>query len=103
MIRIENKRTYSGPGEYVGRPSVLGNPFPIIKGNPQFTRDKVVKDYRDWLVTMYDKEPAIRNELHRLAGIENLVLICWCSPLSCHAEIIREAVLSIRKYGTWKI
>ena len=29
MIRIENKKTYRGDGVYIGRPSLLGNPFRI--------------------------------------------------------------------------
>lgn len=103
MIEIKNKRTYNGPGEYVGRPLVLGNPFPIIKDNPEFTRDKVVKRYRKWLITAYQTNQRVRNELHRLANIQDLILICWCAPLACHAEIIREAIISIRKYGSWRI
>ncbi len=27
MIRIENKKYYRGGGVYIGRPSLLGNPF----------------------------------------------------------------------------
>jgi len=103
MIEIKNKRTYNGPGEYVGRPSILGNPLPIIRNNPEFTREKVIEKYRIWLINMYQTNQAVRNELHRLAGIKDLILICWCAPLACHAEIIREAVISIRKYGTWRI
>jgi hypothetical protein len=29
MITIENKKTYRGEGIYIGRPSLLGNPFEI--------------------------------------------------------------------------
>ena len=28
-MKVVNKRDYKGPGEYIGRPSCLGNPFHI--------------------------------------------------------------------------
>ena len=31
MITIENKKTYQGDGIYIGRPSLLGNPYAIGK------------------------------------------------------------------------
>jgi len=37
--RIKSRRTYSGPGVYVGRPSKWGNPFTI---GPDGTRDEVI-------------------------------------------------------------
>lgn len=46
MIVVKNKTTYAGPGEYVGRPSPLGNPFAIGRDG---TRNEVVAAYREWL------------------------------------------------------
>jgi Domain of unknown function (DUF4326) len=46
MIRIENKKYYSGDGVYIGRPSILGNPFKIGKDG---TREEVGQKYRVWL------------------------------------------------------
>ena len=34
MVKVENKRTYKGDGVYIGRPSVLGNPFPVEQSLP---------------------------------------------------------------------
>src|SRR5262249_30543458 len=46
MIRVENKRTYRGAGVYIGRPSLLGNPFEIgVHGE----REDVIRFYRQWL------------------------------------------------------
>jgi hypothetical protein len=46
MIRIENKKTYRGDGVYIGRPSLLGNPFKIGQHG---TRREVIQRYRAWL------------------------------------------------------
>lgn len=78
-MRIENKRNYRGLGVYVGRPSVLGNPYHLGKdGN----RKEVCDSF----------EHLARNTPQILAAIDNLkeddVLICWCSPLECHADRI---------------
>ena len=46
MIRIENKKYYIGDGIYIGRPSLLGNPYVIGRDG---TRPEVVIQYRRWL------------------------------------------------------
>lgn len=43
MIRIENRKTYRGDGVYIGRPSLLGNPFKLGEHG---TREKVIACYR---------------------------------------------------------
>lgn len=93
MIRIENKRTYKGDGFYVGRPSPLGNPFIL---NAKTSRAKAIEQYREWLLKRLEtSNPTSKAfmalvEHYRREGI--MTLICWCSPLACHAEIIREFV-----------
>jgi len=89
MIQIKNKRTYDGPGEYVGRPSPLGNPFAIGKDG---SREEVLEKYEKWLADrLYPSSPQAV-EIERLRKIHDstgvLTLICWCTPLPCHAEII---------------
>jgi Domain of unknown function (DUF4326) len=88
-IRVVNKRTYRGKGEYVGRPSALGNPF---KGE----RQTVIAQFRDWLWERMQLDSPQLRELRRLRRIwettGELTLICWCAPLSCHAEVIRGAI-----------
>ena len=46
MIRIENKKTYRGEGVYIGRPSLIGNPYRI---GAHGTREQVIARYREWL------------------------------------------------------
>ena len=100
FINIRNRKQYKGEGEYVGRPTKLGNPFAIT---PTQTRNLTIERYRIWL---YDalkyNDPIILKELDRLFSIlietQSLNLLCWCSPKPCHAEVIKEVLL--RKYHT---
>ena len=63
---------------YIGRGSIWGNPFKIGKdGN----RDQVIEKYMDYLLT----KPNLIEKIEQLKG---KVLGCWCSPLSCHGDIL---------------
>lgn len=65
---------------YVGRPSKWGNPFIIGKDG---TRAEVIEKYRQYLLS----SPALISALPELKGKS---LICHCSPLACHADILME-------------
>jgi len=63
---------------YIGRPSKWGNPFTIgIDGN----RKEVISKYHEWILT----QPELMNSLHELVDKR---LGCWCSPQSCHGDIL---------------
>ena len=64
MIRIENKKTFRGAGVYIGRPSLLGNPFQI---GTHGTRDEVIAQYRVWLWQQIKEQTAVFQEQQRLA------------------------------------
>jgi hypothetical protein len=94
-MEILNKHHLSRPlldsEIYVGRPSPLGNPYPV-QGN----REEVIQKYRLWLwEQIQSKSPAYR-ELKKLADRvkngEEISLVCWCSPLPCHASVIASAI-----------
>lgn len=97
-ITVRNKKTYKGKGEYVGRPSALGNPFEM-KGEED--REKVVIRYRVWLWQQIKaNNRTVLNELYRLLAIareEELNLICWCAPKECHADVIAAAIKYLDK------
>ena len=84
-----------GDNEYIGRGSVLENPFGI-KDIPE---EEAISKYKKWL---YDQLAAgnteIIEELDRLAQIAistgKLVLRCYCAPKRCHGEIIKELILN---------
>lgn len=85
--------------EYVGRScgqyrgSVLGNPFKIGRNG---SREEVIAKYRRWLWKEMQKKEAVWFELVRLGRKylvqQQLVLVCWCYPEKCHAEIIKNAI-----------
>ena len=86
--------------EYVGRPSKLGNPFPMRK---EADRAKVVEQYTAWLRSQYAAKGPVRKELERLLSIarrQPLELVCFCAPKSCHADIIRNAIIGMDKART---
>ncbi len=95
-IRVINKHYDSTPGEYIGRPSVLGNPFVIGQDGD---RVQVVNKYRRWLWQGINQGDSILKELHRLreqAYRHELVLVCWCKrprkDVACHGDVIKQAI-----------
>jgi hypothetical protein len=80
-------------GEYIGRPSPLGNPFVIGRDGD---RDEVIRKYRDWLSSLTDG--AALRELERLRdkyrAEGRLTLVCWCAPKACHGDVIAQAIAS---------
>lgn len=92
MISIVNRRD-GWTGEYIGRPSVLGNPFIIGKNG---NRNEIVEKYRQylWYEIQQENRP-ICNELNRLKRLsinESINLICWCSPKKCHGDVVKNCI-----------
>jgi hypothetical protein len=101
MIYVVNKKTFKRKSKdcafYVGRPSVLGNPFEIGKDG---IRQAVIQKYKDYIDrhlhnlsdnNYLSKQIKIEiSNLVALAKISDLYLVCWCAPESCHADIIKE-------------
>lgn len=89
---------------YIGRQnpkfgrSDLGNPFKISAG---MTRDDVVEKFREYLKQEMEKnveESVVKAEMLRLIEIAKkdkttLKLACWCNPLRCHGDVIKEYIL----------
>ena len=97
MITVGNKK-HGARGIYVGRPSPLGNPFPLHREDE---RAAVIRDYEDWLAEQLldPKSPASR-EIHRLAELarrQDLCLLCFCAPKACHADIIKRTIEAINR------
>lgn len=82
---------------YVGRPSTWGNPFVVSHmwdhSGLVLTREEAIARFRvhattvrlknnpDWLVPLYEAE----------------ALVCWCAPLSCHADVLVELINANRR------
>ena len=106
MIKVVNKKWYKGKGEYIGRPSVLGNPF---SHRPSKFKVKLVPDattavssYWSWLRNEYKQGGKVKDELLRLAKLYKetgeLTLICHCKQneedlaTPCHGDVIKYAI-----------
>lgn len=73
----------SNPPEaiYIGRPSKWKNPYKIGKDG---SRDEVIEKFRNYASLRLQKEP---NWLLPLKGKD---LYCYCAPLACHGDVIKE-------------
>lgn len=128
-IHVLNKKTYSPATHpvfidptrviYVGRPTILGNPYYHEKALPAWsvngyhimtekvpTRGDAVEKYRHWLHmhremwhTIPDAcETQVWREILRIAELirkepqEDWGLVCWCAPEACHADVIKRAI-----------
>lgn len=95
QIQVVNKH-HNEEGEYIGRGSPLGNPWPI-KGSD--TREIVIARYKVYLRQQIEKgHPTIIGELERLASLAMagpLNLQCFCSPQPCHGDVIKETLINV--------
>jgi hypothetical protein len=108
IIKVVNKKTLTSEvgytDIYIGRPSALGNPYPM---SGEHTRKVVCELYHQYLWKQMQiawREPAAQNsvwsELKRIAllvksGV-NVRLICWCKQpdieIACHGDSISKAI-----------
>lgn len=96
MITVVNKRHYRDEGVYIGRPSLLGNPFKIGEHG---TREEVIDKYAVWLRRQIQNRNAVYRELLRLAELArkgDLILICWCKEpnreIDCHGDAVKSEI-----------
>jgi hypothetical protein len=66
----------------IDRGSIWGNPFILPDDG---TRKEVIENYR-WY---YTKKPSLQGKIDILKG---KVLGCWCYPLSCHGDVLKEII-----------
>ena len=76
---------------YCGRPSPLGNPFPM--GN-EADRDYVCDLYQQWFdrrIEAMDED--VLRELRKIWSIGakegSVALACFCAPKRCHCDVIK--------------
>lgn len=98
-IIIANRKTHSGPGVYIGRRmrnlsgSPLGNPYRLAPGGD---RNACIELYKRWLWREIKSGGAALDELRRLIEIsrtQDVTLLCWCEPLRCHGDVVRDAMV----------
>jgi hypothetical protein len=93
MPRVWNKRDKNVPAgaEYVGRPTLGGNPFShldntIAKCKAKDRHDACVQ-FRAYAIRRIKQDPAFKEYVKSLCGKD---LVCWCVPAECHATILME-------------
>lgn len=102
MITVTNRKTNaSESGIYVGRPSPLGNPYSLSKN----ARETSLDQYRKWLrrtINGPESKPAhfFWDLVERVKKGESIELVCWCKPLLCHGDIIKEEIERQIRIGT---
>jgi len=99
MINVVNKHTYAGSnGHYIGRPSVLGNPYDLMK----YGREGCVALYKLWLQGKMKEDTTQLRELLVILGKHKagtVDLVCYCAPLECHGDIVKKAVEWLMEQG----
>ena len=103
MIYVYNLRveTHNGPNNfYIGRGSVLGNPYTHIKDRKTKAiyevkdRDEAIDRYSDYFDLMYGSNIAYTKAIDEIYDIyksgNDVYLGCFCKPLRCHGDIIKE-------------
>lgn len=72
---------------YIGRPSIWGNPFSHLPNTlARFkvgNRKDAILKYEAWIKT----QPNIMKQIGQLRG---KTLGCWCSPKSCHGDVLAK-------------
>lgn len=71
---------------YIGRPSIWGNVFShkerALAKFKTNTRTESLFKYQEWVLNQPEFVKQIKKEL------KNKILGCWCSPKSCHGDIL---------------
>jgi hypothetical protein len=84
---VHCKKAPQGSFVYIGRPHLLGNPYPLADPKNDVQRKDVIEKYRTWLDERVQNDPAFREALNTLRGQD---LGCWCAPRACHGDVIME-------------
>lgn len=109
VVHVVNKHNHipTDHDYYIGRGSVLGNPYSHMKGTrAKFkvsTREKAIQKYRGYIfgkLTNGDKEiwTAINDIRKIITKYGEVNLVCYCVPLPCHGLIIKEIVEQFKTY-----
>ena len=101
QIEVVNKRANRRRhGIYIGRPSVLGNPYAL---SATWTREESVEASRQWLRRQWREGGVVKDTLVQMAQAYKetraLTLVCWCKPYACHGDVRAEAVMALVRKG----
>ena len=93
-VSVVNIKSFKGEYEYIGRGSVLGNPYIIGKHGD---RAQVIESYRRLLWSQIKSLGPMGLEIARLAACcLPITLGCYCKPLACHGDVVAAAIRWVR-------
>jgi hypothetical protein len=85
---------------YIGRPSILGNPFShngvrsVFKTLTFKTREQAIEAYDKYFDAMYGKDEDFTKAFDEIyehyKNGEDIYLQCFCKPLPCHGDVIAD-------------
>lgn len=106
IIKVVNKYNHFeeefGENVYIGRGSVLGNPYTHLHDlkltKAKFTvatREDAIRRYEEYIrEEIRKRNKDIIDELNRILDLvkekRTVFLICFCKPKSCHGDILKE-------------
>lgn len=93
MPRVFNKHRDVVPNSaiYIGRGSKWGNQWSHQEGTTAEYkvnfRSEAIQKHKEYVLKMFDNSSLFRAHLEELRGKD---LLCFCSPLACHGDILLE-------------
>ena len=102
MIYIYNRRTetHNKNDFYIGRGSILGNPYSHIKDRKTKAiyeakdRDDAIDKYSYYFDLMYGSNKTFTQAIDEIYEVyksgDDVFLGCFCKPLRCHGDVIKE-------------
>jgi hypothetical protein len=102
MVNVVNKHNHvsSNDDVYIGRGSILGNPYSHLENTKAefkvINRKTAIDSYNVYIKQkINNKDKNILNELNKIyvkAMQGNVNLVCYCKPLPCHGNIIKKII-----------
>jgi hypothetical protein len=89
---LKNKRTYRGPGQYIGRPSILGNPVKVgsickFCGKLHSNGESTLDCYKKYFYARIKWDEIFYREARGILERAD-ILVCWCAPDPCHGDVL---------------
>lgn len=77
---------------YIGRGSPFGNPYTHFQGATKAdyivsTREESIFNFKKYFLERVVNDPVFRAQV---LGLKGMRLGCFCKPLACHGDVIKE-------------
>jgi len=101
LIQIVNKYKHKPTLNdiYIGRGSLLGNPFSHKENTKALykvdTVNESIEKYKIWLIENFKNNKEIKNYILSIkedSELSNINLVCFCKPKACHGDIIKDFI-----------